>query len=118
MAFRILLVDDDPDVLDVLEQILEFAGYLVTTADSVAGALALLTSPAYDLVLTDLRLGDGLGTIIAEKAAATGAKPLIITGYAYDLAEDERIRYDYLQKPVFGRELIDAVERALDLRPG
>ncbi len=76
---RILLVEDDLELRLLLEHVLLGAGYEVDTTASVEGASALLGGAVYDLVLADGRLEDGTGMMVAETAAATGAKILIIT---------------------------------------
>lgn len=111
--YRILLVEDDPDLRLLLEHVLLGAGYEVDTAATVEAALARLAGPAYDLLLADGRLGDGTGMTVAARAAQAGSKTLIITGYAFDLPHDELGRYEYLLKPVRPSELLEAVERIL-----
>ena len=110
---RILLVEDDPELRLLLEHVLLGAGYEVDTADTVEAAYARLKGPPYDLLLADGRLEDGTGMMVAEKAGITGAKVLIITGYAFELPREQLGRYEYLLKPVRPSELLEAVERAL-----
>jgi len=60
---RLLLVDDDEQVLTVLGAVLEAHGFAVTTAAHVVDALKLITSEHYDVLLSDLHMpgaGDGL----------------------------------------------------------
>jgi CheY-like chemotaxis protein len=110
---RILLVEDDPELRLLLEHVLLGAGYRVDTAATVASAYELLAGPPYDLILADGRLEDGTGMMVAQRARETGAKALIITGYAFDLPREELGRFEYLLKPVRPSELLDAVERVL-----
>jgi len=110
---RILLVEDDPELRLLLEHVLLGAGYRVDTAATVAAAFDLLDGPPYDLVLADGRLEDGTGMMVAEKAGETGAKTLIITGYAFELPRDQLGRYEYLLKPLRPSELLEAVDRVL-----
>ena len=111
--YRILLVEDDPELRLLLEHVLLGAGYEVDTAGTVEAALARLEGPDYDLVLADCRLEDGSGLTVAERAVGAGGKVLIITGYAFDLPREELSRYEYLLKPVRPSELLEAVERVL-----
>ena len=76
-------------------------------------ARSLLDSVSYELLLADGRLPDGTGMELAERAEASGAKILIITGYAFQLADDNLARYDFLMKPVRPAELIQAIGRIL-----
>ena len=110
---RILLVEDEYNVRILLEHVLIDAGYEVDSTATVAEAKSLLDSVRYDLVLADGRLPDGTGMVLAERAEAAGAKVLIITGYAFQLADEELGRYDFLMKPVRPAELIQAIERTL-----
>jgi DNA-binding NtrC family response regulator len=110
---RILLVEDDAELRLLLEHVLLGAGYDVDTAATVTAANAQLENATYDLVLADGRLEDGTGMMVAEKAVAAGMKALIITGYAFDLPQEQLGRYDYLLKPVRPSELLEEVARAL-----
>jgi DNA-binding NtrC family response regulator len=110
---RILLVEDEYNVRVLLEHVLIDAGYEVDSAATVAEAKSLLDSVRYDLVLADGRLPDGTGMMLADQAEESGIKALIITGYAFQLADEELGRYDFLMKPVRPAELIQAIERTL-----
>ncbi|HEY4473197.1 MAG TPA: response regulator [Stellaceae bacterium] len=110
---RILLVEDDQNVRVLLEHVLFDAGYEVDSTATIAEARSLLDSVSYELLLADGRLPDGTGMELAERAEANGAKILIITGYAFQLADDNLARYDYLMKPVRPAELIQAIDRIL-----
>jgi DNA-binding NtrC family response regulator len=110
---RILLVEDDQNVRVLLEHVLFDAGYEVDSTATIAEARSLLDSVSYELLLADGRLPDGTGMELAERAEANGAKILIITGYAFQLADDNLARYDYLMKPVRPAELIQAIARIL-----
>jgi DNA-binding NtrC family response regulator len=108
---RILLVEDEYNVRVLLEHVLIDAGYEVDSAATVAEAKSLLDSVRYDLVLADGRLPDGTGMMLADQAEESGIKALIITGYAFQLAELGR--YEFLMKPVRPAELVGAIERIL-----
>ena len=110
---RILLVEDDFDVRQVMEHVLVDGGHRVDKADAAPLAKDLLSSRRYDLVLADGRLVNGTGMELADQAVEAGAAVLIVTGYAFDLPKDELKRFEYLLKPVSPNELLQAVERAL-----
>ncbi|HLY45102.1 MAG TPA: response regulator [Stellaceae bacterium] len=114
---RILLVEDDPDLRLLLEHVLLDRGYAVDATATVAAACLNLEEAAYDLVLADGRLEDGTGMAVAEKAAASGIKTLILTGYAFELPREQLGRYDFLLKPVRPSELIEALERIMPRAP-
>jgi DNA-binding NtrC family response regulator len=111
---RILLVEDEADVRMLLQHVLLSAEYRVDCAATVEAACSLLETQTYDLVVADGRLEDGTGMMVAEKAAESGTKTLIITGYAFDLPKDQLGRYEFLLKPVRPHELLDAIGRVLD----
>jgi DNA-binding NtrC family response regulator len=110
---RILLVEDDQNVRVLLEHVLIDAGYEVDSTTTVADAKSLLDSVTYDLLLADGRLPDGTGMALADIAQASGIKALIITGYAFQLANQELGRYEFLMKPVRPAELVEAIDRTL-----
>lgn len=110
---NILLVEDDADVRLIIEHVLIDAGHDVDATGTMEGALALLLSRSYDLVIADGKLPDGTGMQVADRAIEKGHKALIITGYAFTLPVEARRRYDILLKPLRGTEIVAAVDRAL-----
>jgi DNA-binding response OmpR family regulator len=106
---RILYVEDDEDVGPLMELVLTSYGYTVEVATSVSEALSLLDGGGFDLVLTDGRLPDGSGVVVADRAKAQKVDVLIVTGYALSLPGLER--HDFLMKPVRPAELLAAVNR-------
>jgi DNA-binding response OmpR family regulator len=110
---RILLVEDDPDVRPLLEHILLSGGFAVTAVESVSGAISLISSQPYDLVITDVNLPDGSGLGVADRAAEAGVKSLVVTGHGLSLAPGSLAAYDYLLKPLRVDELLTAIRRCL-----
>jgi CheY-like chemotaxis protein len=108
---RILLVEDDPDLAPVLEHMLLGAGYSVSMAHTVAAALDLLGAHSYALALTDLRLPDGTGLAIADRAKELGIDAVIVTGFAMQMKQEDRDRHEVLLKPLRRRELLEVVSR-------
>jgi DNA-binding NtrC family response regulator len=111
---RILLVEDDADVLLMLEHTLYAAGHEIDSVTTVAAAASLLRRNSYELVLADGQLSDGTGMNVADQAVARGVKALIITGYAFTLPREELVRYPYLLKPVRPDELLAEIARVLN----
>ena len=62
----VLVVDDDPDILAALHDLLEHEGYQVTCASTCGGALAEATASPYDAVLLDIGLPDGDGLSVLD----------------------------------------------------
>jgi len=110
---RILLVEDDLDVCLVMEHALIDGGHAVDATGRVFAGFVLLGSHPYDLVVTDVRLPDGSGIEVADRAREKSIPTLIVTGYAFNLPPDDLDRYEFLLKPVRPSELLQAVEHAL-----
>ncbi|OLC52373.1 MAG: hypothetical protein AUH85_17270 [Chloroflexi bacterium 13_1_40CM_4_68_4] len=117
---RILVVDDEPNVLATLEPILALEGFAVDTAADANGARAALElNGGYDVVITDLRLGDDDGLSVAEAVhvRGEGTPVIVLTGFgSLESAVDAMHKgvYDYLLKPCDVEELKATVRRALD----
>ena len=68
---RVLVIDDDPSMLEIAEYRLRIARYEVATALTSADGLALVQQQAFDVVLTDLLLPDMSGIELVKIATAT-----------------------------------------------
>jgi len=106
----ILVVDDEPGVLLTIRAILAQEGYTVDSAPSGTDAIAKLRQQTYDLVLTDLRLGDidGLEVLAELRRLTTRTVAIVLTGYASLESAIQAMRegaYDYLVKPTDVEEL-------------
>ena len=102
---QILVVDDEPDLRTLYELTLLRAGYRVETAESVAQGLQLLAERRFDVVITDMRLPDGLGMELIRhiKAQQRGERCVVITAYGSAENAVESLKagaFDYLTKPV------------------
>jgi DNA-binding NtrC family response regulator len=96
----ILLVEDDEQVCDILGEFLRDSGYQVDVASTVTEACSLLADGrTYNLVVTDGRLPDGNGLMIAQRALEQSIKVIIISGFPQELAAAERAQYPVLAKP-------------------
>jgi DNA-binding NtrC family response regulator len=117
----LLLVDDDRLVLESMADWLREKGYAVDVAGSLAVARAAIGKKTYDLVLLDIRLGDGDGfDLLAEcRERSPGTTVIFITGYGTVETAVEAIRagaFDLLTKPLIDDELELAIERAFKQR--
>jgi len=110
---RILLVEDDEDVLAILDLALCAEGYVVDTAGTVGQGMTRLAGMRYSLVATDWRLPDGQGALIADHAADLGAKTIIYTGYLFSIPVEMARRHELLMKPMRPSEFISVVKRLL-----
>jgi DNA-binding NtrC family response regulator len=117
----LLLVDDDPRVLESMGDWLREQGYRLDTANGCREALARINRSTYDIVLADIRLGDGDGFDILEycREHHPAVTVILITGYGTVDSAVEAIRagaFDFLTKPLIDDELEMAIERALNQR--
>ena len=123
MEREVLLIDDNPSQLTIRELVLREAGFPVSIATNVEGALALLRSPA---------LASCLGAIVTDHVmpGASGADfvrelrrinphvpVIVVTGMAEAEQEYENLNVTFLQKPCPPPELIRAVQEALRRNP-
>jgi two-component system response regulator GlrR len=117
---RILLVDDDADLLRLLAMRLQAAGHEILTAGSGEQALALLAVERPRLVITDMRMPgmDGNALFEAIRASNPGLPVIILTAHGTipdAVAATNRGVFGYLTKPYEPKALLEQVERALRL---
>lgn len=118
---KLLLVDDDYQVLESMADWLRGLGFELDTARSCREAYAACEQAAYDVALVDVRLGEDDGFDFLEQALRRwpATQVLMMTGYGTgDMAVDS-IRagaFDFLTKPLIDDELMMAIERALSQR--
>ena len=117
----ILLVDDDPFILEGIGADLENQGFKVTKADSGDRALELLAETDYDLVVTDLVMEDVDGIQVLKKAKDLNADTMVIilTGYGNMKSAIEALRHeadDYLLKPCESAEMLYRVKQCMARR--
>ena len=110
---RILLVEDERTTRDLLANVLLAEGYRVDVAKTVAEAMSFLRVGSYALVLTDWRLPDGDGMLVADTAHQLGAKTLLMSGYLFQMQGGRADQHETLMKPLRPSELVDAVERSI-----
>jgi two-component system response regulator PilR (NtrC family) len=116
---RILVVDDEMSMREVLEITLRQEGYEITLADGGEAALGILDAATFDLVLTDLRMPgiDGIGVLRAVKERAPGTAVLMLTAFASTDTAVEAMKlgaYDYVTKPFKLDELRLTIASALE----
>jgi CheY-like chemotaxis protein len=115
---RILVVDDEPDVAEVVKDVLMMAGHEVDTAISGSVALKMIGLTAYDLVFTDLGMPEMSGWDVAEKISATkpGLMVALVTGWGTSLDEAEAAKRGVsavVHKPFEIDELLAIAQRLL-----
>jgi two-component system response regulator GlrR len=120
---RILIVDDDPDLLRLLTFRLEGADYTVESADSAERALARLSVAIPNLVITDLRMSGMDGMALFENIHKSNATLPVIILTAHGTIPDavaatQRGVFGYLTKPFDSKDLLQQVEKAVALSGG
>lgn len=116
---RILVVDDAPDTLEVLQRNLASEGFQVFTAHNVSEALRILDEIMVDLVITDLKMpgASGLDLVRHVRSNLPDTEVIMITGYASVEGAVQAIKQgaeEYLPKPFTDVELFAAVGRSLE----
>ncbi|MEX3690481.1 response regulator [Paraburkholderia sp. BR14263] len=120
VAMNILLIEDHEDTAEVMSQLMRAGGHEVAVASSVAGALALTASMAFDLVVSDIGLPDGSGIDFIRAFRAQSTAPAVaLTGFGTD--DDVRRSVEagftaHLTKPVNFEQLERLIEDAAAAR--
>ena len=114
---KILIVEDDPDICDLLKRVLESDGYEVETASDSAGALKAVAVGVPDLVLLDVVLGGDDGRDLLVKLREKSDVPAVfLTGRGLEGDRIAGLRMgadDYIVKPFSRGELTERIETVL-----
>ncbi|MEA2723469.1 MAG: hypothetical protein QOH59_1240 [Gemmatimonadales bacterium] len=120
MRLRVLIVDDDPALLQALPQAvqLRMGGVTVETADSGAAALDRIESEDYDAIVTDIKMPgmDGLALLDEIRTRRPDTPTLIITGHGENELVIRALRggaCDFIQKPIDRDYFVAALYRAI-----
>jgi two-component system, NtrC family, response regulator HydG len=116
---KILIVDDDVDICNLLSKFLTRHGYEVHSSHTGSQAIEFLKKQKVDLVLCDFRLGDmdGSQVLTKVKELLPEAQVIIITGYSDIKIAVNVIKagaYDYVTKPLLPDEILHTIKKALD----
>jgi two-component system, NtrC family, response regulator PilR len=120
-TYRILVVDDEKSMREFLDVLLSKEGYKVAVAKSSKQAVGFIKKNNYDLVLTDIRLGDitGLKVLKEAKKKTPDTVVIIISAYSTTKIAVEAMNagaYDFVPKPFDNTELKHTIKRALELK--
>jgi response regulator RpfG family c-di-GMP phosphodiesterase len=116
---RVLIVDDEKFIRDILADFLGMEGYVVRTAEDGSAALGELRNQKYDIVISDLKMPKmgGIELLAQMATEAPNALTVIMTGFGtVETAIDamKRGAYDYILKPFKVEEVIHVVQRGLE----
>ena len=115
---RILIVDDDPHFLRVLQRILSGEKFVVMATSNPCDALGFLRSNNFDLIICDLRMPDcdGLNLLQAIRSDGNETPVIILTAYGEVDTYLEAMNAgatEYLNKPIKSEELVQVVRECL-----
>ena len=119
---RLLVVEDELRIVEILKDVLESAGFTVDAVNTATGARNALSDIPYDAAILDLGLPDGDGLEVLKSARAQGLQIPILVLTARDAINDrvsglDAGADDYLVKPFAIQELVSRI-KALLRRPG
>ena len=117
-VYKILVVDDDPKILEVIADVLKEGGYAVNTASDGTKAIRSIDAEFYDLVVTDLKMPeiDGMKVLRHVVDQSPETMCIILTGYGTIESAVEAIKagaFHYITKPIKSGEILMVVEKAL-----
>jgi DNA-binding NtrC family response regulator len=120
-SLRVLIVDDEEDLVQALEERLSLRGIKATGVTSGADALGLIRTEPYDVLLVDVRMPGigGLQVIREVKAKLPGLEVILLTGHGSVEDAEEGMRlgaFEYLTKPVNIDDLIEVLRQAAGRR--
>ncbi|OGC11635.1 hypothetical protein A3K48_03950 [candidate division WOR-1 bacterium RIFOXYA12_FULL_52_29] len=115
---KIIVIDDEPSVLESFKMILKIKDYDVTTFPDGPSALAGIEKGKYDLAFVDYKLPgmDGLEVLKKIKELDSAIEVIIVTAYATESSHANAITLgalEYLRKPFLMEEIYELVERGL-----
>jgi two-component system OmpR family response regulator len=118
-ARRILVIDDEADLVVTYRRLFARQGYHVESAGTRAGGLALINSASPDIIIADLELpdGDGLDLVRAARAALTPSRVIVVSGRPSSGAREEAMAAGasaFIAKPFSAGALGDLVRSLLD----
>ncbi len=118
-TFRIMVVDDEKVIRDILTDFLTTEGFMVTTAESGEQALKELEAQHYDMLITDLKMPGMSGIELLEKVRdmKTDTLTIIMTGFGTVETAIKAMKfgaYDYITKPFKVNEVVQIIRRGLE----
>jgi DNA-binding response OmpR family regulator len=119
-ARRILVIDDEVDLVATYRRLFGRQGYDVASAGTRAGGLSLIDSASPDIVIADLELpdGDGLDLVRAARTGSTPSRVIVVSGRPSSGARDEAMAAGasaFIAKPFSAGALGDLVRSLLEI---
>jgi len=118
---RLLVIDDEEDVREMMAFVLQREGREVIAVDSGMAAVQAAQARRFDLAITDMKMPgiNGIETLTALKQLDASIEIIVVTGFASEETAAECMRrgaYGYLRKPFEIGDLRSLVDRALERR--
>jgi len=118
MAKKILVVDDEKNILTTLKKVLEADGYMVDTAENGSECLAKAAQAKYDVALLDIRMPDMLGTVLLNKLKELQPRlvPIMVTGDTDVQNAVDALNQGaeaYIRKPINKEQLLAVIKEKL-----
>lgn len=115
----VLLVDDEPDLLQVMGEYFELKGWVVLTATSSKQAMAILNGLQVDAVVADVYLGpaSGLDLLRSIREKLKKVPPLFLLSGEFSLKQEEVVGMGaqaLFNKPMSAKALVEAVQQSID----
>ncbi|MCX7770798.1 MAG: response regulator transcription factor [Proteobacteria bacterium] len=116
MKKKILIIEDDKKISNLIKAYLENAGFLVQSAFNIKQAIEFIEKEKFDLAILDLMLPDGMGETLVEEFSLIKVPVIMVTAKA---SEEEKLAGfslgadDYVTKPFSPRELVARVKAVL-----
>jgi DNA-binding response OmpR family regulator len=118
VSWKILVLEDDPDLRAILAEVLGDEGYEVTTASGGEEAVAFAATEVFDLLVTDVRMPgvDGLEALEQLRSQQPGLESLVVSGYTTEAETLRALQLNvggYLKKPFSLNDLLHRVRQLL-----
>jgi DNA-binding NtrC family response regulator len=115
---RILIVDDEPQILASLAMVLRSSGHDVVTVEDGASAIGRIEADSFDLLITDIRMSpvDGMQVLAAARRSRPGMSTIVISAYGSAGTVQQATDLGctaYLKKPFGMAQLLQTVDQAL-----
>lgn len=110
---RVLIVDDEPELVEIWKEILSKYEVLVDYAYNVDEGLLHLQNKEYQLVITDQKMPGGDGKILIKELNKLSTRPkiVVVSGYSIQKEENENWEYDlFIRKPFVISEILEKIE--------
>ena len=116
-GFKVLIVDDDAELRELVSEDFLMAGAQVETAASGNEALSLIRAKVFDFVLSDMRMPNGDGRFLAKEIfKIEGLKPMLFLYSGYSEIETAELNIaQVFSKPIPTTQMIDSIRRHLKI---